>query len=139
VINQVFTARNRPANVAFDPHGHKRGARKRTKVMLRSWIMGGTASALLSIATIAAAHAAPLGSAGEIRAAVQETSAVEKIAARRCWWRNGERHCSRARHVRPREYYPYYGRPRPEEFRTGSTAWWRAMDEEGRGGHGRNP
>ena len=108
--------------------------------MFRYWIMGGTASALLTIAPLAA-QAAPLGNAGEIRAAVQETSAVEPVAARRCWWRNGERHCSRARHARPREYgyYPYYGRPRPEEFRTGTTAWWRAMDEEGRGGHGRTP
>ena len=139
MINPVFTPGTTPANVTFDPHGHKRGARKRTKVMLRSWIIGGTASALLSIATVAAAHAAPLGNAAEIRATVQETSAVEKIAARRCSWRNGERHCSRARYVRPREYYPYYGRPQPEEFRTGSTACWRAMDEEGRGGHGRNP
>lgn len=109
--------------------------------MLRYWIMGGMASALLATASLTA-QAAPLGNAGEIRATVQETSAVQTIAARRCWWRNGERHCSRARHARPREYgyyYPYYGRPRPEEFRTGSTAWWRSMDEEGRGGHGRTP
>jgi hypothetical protein len=108
--------------------------------MLKYWIMGGTASALLTIAPLAS-QAAPLGNAGDIRATGQETSAVETVAARRCWWRNGERHCSRARYVRPHGYgyYPSYGRPRPEEFRTGSTAWWRSMDEEGRGGHGRNP
>lgn len=109
---------------------------QKDKDMLRHWIMGGATSALLTIA----AQAAPLGNAGEIRATAQETSAVETVAARRCWWRNGERHCSRGRNIRPRTYgySPYYGRARPEDFRTGSTEWWRAMDEEGRGGHGRD-
>ena len=106
--------------------------------MLRYWIIGGAASTLLGIASVAA-QAAPLGHAGDVRTAAHETSAVETVAARRCWWRNGERHCSRARARRPQEYGYYYGRPRPEDFPTGSTAWWRAMDEEGRGGHGRTP
>ena len=107
--------------------------------MFRYWIIGGAASALFCIAS-ATAQAAPVSNAGEIKAAAQETSAVEQVA-RRCWWKNGERRCS-GRTYRPRVYgygYPYYGRPRPEEFPTGSTAWWRAMDEEGRGGHGMTP
>lgn len=72
-----------------------------------------------------------------------QASQVEKVA---CWWRNGRRVCdgARAYRVYPRYGYraygygpgPYYrwGRPRPEDFRTGSTEWWRAMDREGRGG-----
>jgi hypothetical protein len=93
---------------------------------------------MLCAASIAA-QAAPLGDVGEITAAARETSALQKIASRRCWWRNGERHCSRARDGRPRVYgtyqdYPAYGRVRPEDLPTGSTAWWRSMDYERRGG-----
>lgn len=107
--------------------------------MSSRWIIGGAGSVLLFISS-AAVQAAPLGVAGGISTAAHETSAVEQVASRRCWWRNGARHCRQARSDR-RDYGEYqpYGRARPEDLRTGSTAWWRAMDEEGRGGHGRTP
>jgi hypothetical protein len=110
--------------------------------MLRTWMIGGAATALLWAAPFYAAHAAPVGVATGANAA-EHASAVEKVARRRCWWQDGERHCTRARY-RPRAYddgyYGWtYGRPRPEDYPTGSTAWWRAMDYEGRGGHGRLP
>ena len=106
--------------------------------MLRYWIIGAASSVLLGAASVAAS-AAPASNAADIRSANQQISAVEKAADRRCWWRNGVRRCAWNR-SRPRVYgYGYYyGRPRPEAFPTGSTAWWRAMDYEGRGGHGRS-
>lgn len=63
-----------------------------------------------------------------------------------CWWRNGVRHCNgqtRRNVYRNYGYGPsygyrsYYGTPRAEDFRFGSTEWWRAMDREGRGGYRR--
>lgn len=108
--------------------------------MPRGWIIGGASFAVFCFAA-AGAQAAPWASSGDMRSAAPETPLVEKVAARRCWWRHGERHCT-YRRARPRVYgYRYYGygRPHPEAFPTGSTAWWRAMDYEGRGGHGRTP
>lgn len=64
-----------------------------------------------------------------------ESSLVQKVDYQHCSWRRGERRCFWVRSG-PR-VYGYYGRPRPEAFRTGSTRWWREMDYEGRGGHGR--
>ena len=106
--------------------------------MRKEWLVAAASAAALSMFTAAGA-AAPAGSATLMRTDAA-TSIAEKVA-RRCWWRNGERRCAtvgrRAR--RDRDYGVYYGRARPEEFRTGSTPWWRAMDEEGRGGHGNLP
>ena len=104
--------------------------------MFRHWIIGGAGTVMLCAGAVAA-QAAPFANA-EIQADARETSAVNQIV-RRCVWRNGERYCARARSAQPRVYGYYYGRPQPEEFRTGSQAWWRAMDEEGRGGHGERP
>jgi hypothetical protein len=105
--------------------------------MLRYWIIGSAGAVTLCAAPIAV-QAAPLGDL--TRPTALETSALEKVASRRCWWRNGERHCRQARHRQPRAYsnqdYPAYGRPRPEDLPTGSSAWWRAMDYERRGGFG---
>ena len=36
-----------------------------------------------------------------------------------------------------RRLVPGYGARNPDNFRFGSQEWWRAMDMEGRGGHGR--
>lgn len=106
--------------------------------MFKYWITGSVSAVMLCAAPVAA-QAAPLGDL--TRPPALGTSAVEKVASRRCWWRNGERHCSRARYGQPRVYgsyqdYPAYGRTRPEDLPTGSTAWWRAMDYERRGGFG---
>ena len=109
--------------------------------MLRSWTIASATIAQLGLASLAA-QAAPLQFAETIRDTAQAASPVEHIASPRCWWRNGERHCSR-RDLPRRAYrdseYPSYGRGRPEDYPTGSKAWWQAMDDEGRGGHGRLP
>lgn len=97
------------------------------------WIIGAAGSALVGVAS---AQAAPVGNAAGMRTATPAASVVEKAAYRNCRWRNGARHCHR-RGDGPRVYGYSYGRPRPEAFPTGSAAWWRAMDYEGRGGHGR--
>lgn len=95
------------------------------------WMLAAATAALLGC-TAAPGSAAPAGMA-HLNGTVEQASMVNQIAYR-CWWRDGERFCGRRAPLR----YGYdYGRPRPEEFPTGSTAWWRAMDYEGRGGQGR--
>jgi hypothetical protein len=87
-----------------------------------------------------AANAAPLGAAPQAAAGVTTQSQAEPVAYRRCWWEDGYRVCRR---VGPPVYgYRTYNRygigtERPESYPTGSTAWWRAMDRDNRGGHGR--
>jgi hypothetical protein len=101
-----------------------------------AWIAGAAGSVLLCLAS-ATAQAGPTGNASAVRVAANEASIVDKVASR-CWWRGGRRYCARWRGPpRVYGYGYYYGRPRPEAFPTGSSAWWRAMDYEGRGGHGR--
>ena len=99
--------------------------------MRRYWMIAAATAALLGGTTVPGS-AAPAGMA-QMKSTVQQASVVDQIAYR-CWWQDGERLCSR----RSTRGYGYdYGRPRPEELSTGSTAWWRAMDSEGRGGHSR--
>jgi hypothetical protein len=66
------------------------------------------------------------------------TGQAEPIAYRRCWWQSGERHCRWA-HNGYRLYR--YGAGSPEDYRVGSSAWYRAMEREDRlnkgGGRGR--
>jgi hypothetical protein len=91
-------------------------------------------------ATSIVANAAPAGSVISAKPGLENTSVVEKVAYRRCWWRDGARHCRwvhDGRRVYGHGYGLYFGRPSPEAFPPGSSAWWRAMDYEGRGGHGR--
>jgi hypothetical protein len=81
------------------------------------------------------AQAAPVNQAAELRFA---PGAVENVQYR-CWWRNGYRVCD---WYGPRVYDWYYEDPvygwrvpsRPEDYRTGSGAWWEEMDRENRGG-----
>lgn len=77
-------------------------------------------------------NAAPLANSALPKAS-GNNSIVEKVARRECWWRDGVRHCAR-RPINLGYVDLYIGRPRPEAFPTGSAAWWRAMDYEGRGG-----
>jgi len=100
--------------------------------MRKYWIMAAASAALLG-GTTASVNAAPASSTALMKRTVQQASVVDQVAYR-CWWQDGERFCGRRG---PRGYGYDYGRPRPEAFPTGSTAWWRAMDYEGRGGHGR--
>ena len=75
------------------------------------------------------ATAAPIGNTS---AAHDRTASAVEPVARRCWWNNGVRlPVLRRTWVRI-----WRGNPRPEELRTGSTAWWRSMDFYDRGGFG---
>jgi hypothetical protein len=89
--------------------------------------VGCLAAALMTIGPTA--HAAPLGTA-ERGLAAQNAVPLAEPVARRCWWRNGVRHCQRY------GVYGYSGPHYPEAYRTGSSRWWQEMDREGRGGRG---
>jgi hypothetical protein len=106
--------------------------------MFKHWMMGAAAAAICCAAPIAAS-AAPASNTGNMSGAAQHERAVENVDTRRCWWREGRRYCRQVERRRDYGVDFYIGRPRPEDFPTGSTAWWRAMDYEGRGGHGRTP
>ena len=100
---------------------------------MRMMLLSGAAIAVLFSMP---AQAAPLANATDAFASKANTN-VEQVASRRCWWEDGERYC---RWVGRGVYgYRSYdsGTRRPESFRTGSSAWWRAMDRDGRGGHNR--
>lgn len=100
--------------------------------MRKYWMMAAASAALLGGTTVLV-NAAPANNTALMKPTVQVAPVVDQIAYR-CWWRDGERFCSRRAE---RGYGHDYGRPRPEAFPFGSTAWWRAMDYEGRGGHSR--
>ena len=69
-------------------------------------------------------------------------SKAQKVAYRRCWWRDGRRHCRwYDAPNRGYGYYPYrggyyYGPTLPEAYPVGSSRWWQEMDREDRGGRG---
>jgi len=90
--------------------------------------MGCVAAALMTIGLTA--HAAPLGTSERRLAAPNGVPLAEPVA-RRCWWRNGVRHC------RSYGVYGYSGPHYPEAYRTGSSRWWQEMDRQDRGGRGR--
>ena len=77
-----------------------------------------------------------LNATGDFHAA----STVKNIANSRCVRKNGQHVCRPAqrknRQVRGASEYPQYGKQRPEDLPTGSSAWWKAMDDERRGGFG---
>ena len=105
--------------------------------MLKHMMIGAASAALFGAVSVAAS-AAPASNAAGLRTTYQPASAVEQVADRRCWWRNGVRRCSTYR-GRPRVYgYRYYNNDfaRPEDLPTGSSTWWRSMDREDRGGFG---
>jgi len=97
------------------------------------------AAAAAAVLMGSAAQAAPAASAKAL--AAERTSSVEKAAYRHCWWSDGRRHCRwvdgdgpRYRSYGYRSYGYGVGEGRPEDYRIGSTEWWRAMDREDRGG-----
>ena len=100
----------------------------------------GLAGVALLFILPAAAFAAPVGGvAKDWVGSVRADAPIEKVAHGHCWWRQGVRYCRRsAERARIRQYgsgYGYdYGAPRAEFYPTGSTAWWQAMEREGRTG-----
>jgi hypothetical protein len=97
------------------------------------------AAALVAGFIADAAQAAPIAtSAIDLKVATQEASYTDKIASRRCWWRNGQRHCvkvggSRVYGARGQssDYYEHI----PEKLPYGSSSWWDQMVRENRGGN----
>jgi hypothetical protein len=98
------------------------------------------ASGALLVATLSVtSHAAALDlAAGFMITEARSTSAVDKVADKRCWARNGVRHCRenterRRSNDSAQNGYGYsYGAPRAEFYPAGSAAWWHAMEREGR-------
>jgi hypothetical protein len=103
--------------------------------MRMQWMFG-AAGAMLLCTMPAVASAAPMSAIGQAASPAERASLVEKVA-RRCWWEDGRRYCTRRRTLYRDRYVEFnIGAPRPEEFRTGSSEWWHAMDFEDRGGRG---
>jgi hypothetical protein len=105
--------------------------------MRMQWMWGG-AGAMLLCAMPAVASAAPVSAVAQATNPAERVSLVEKVA-RRCWWEDGRRYCTRVgRRTLYRDRYVEFniGTRRPEELRTGSSEWWQAMDFEDRGGRG---
>ena len=83
-------------------------------------------------APVAAASSTPL------RAVSVEATATTKVASRRCWWRNGQRHCrsidgpaaSRTSGYQVGDYYPQDASKLP----FGSQRWWNVKEREGSAG-----
>jgi hypothetical protein len=98
------------------------------------------AAALVAGFLANAAQAAPIAtSAIDLKVATQEASYTDRIASRRCWWRNGERHCvkvggSRVYGARGQQGSDYYEHI-PEKLPYGSSSWWDQMVRENRGGN----
>ena len=80
--------------------------------------------AVLSVTAFSApAFAAPVALQTKPSIATQ----TEEVAYRRCWWRYGERHC---RWVGDRIYR--YGAGSPDDYRVGTSEWYRAMERDDR-------
>ena len=88
------------------------------------------------------AQAAPVAGVSGLGGSA-ETS-LSRVDYQVCRWSDGERECERYEEEDDEDEVIVYsktdrdvGSRRPEEFETGSTEWWRAMDRAGRGGFGR--
>jgi hypothetical protein len=83
---------------------------------MRVWTMATIVAFAFCAATVSA-QAASIGSAVSAPRASTVESVAEKIAYRRCWWRNGVRHCRWYRSG----YSPYYGVPSNQLYSSGSS------------------
>jgi hypothetical protein len=98
-------------------------------------------AALLVVSLAAGApHAAALDGVGPLNR--PSSSMVEKVAERRCSRHSRARHCREGTRQRlpsdrntGRGYGYAYGTPKAEFYPTGSSAWWQAMEREGRTGY----
>jgi hypothetical protein len=75
-------------------------------------------SAVALCTAIASPQAASIGSAAKVLKIAADASITEKIAYRRCWWRQGVRYCRRYQ----TGYAPYYGGyPFSQRYYSGSS------------------
>ncbi len=74
------------------------------------------------------------GAASGPSALPSASSLVDHIDYRRCWRRNGERHCRwiTTKNEKDNNSVPAYGAGSPESYRVGTAEWWRAMERDGR-------
>jgi len=110
------------------------------------WVSGAAGAALLSLllAVPEPAQAGRVAIRAHLIGEARSASIVERAAARRqCRRVNGVLRCRSAaarpqvRATEPGQGYGYsYGTPRPEFYPTGTSAWWQAMEREGRTGNG---
>jgi hypothetical protein len=90
-----------------------------------------TAAGLLPDAALA-------GPSSGLRSGAVTNSPIQQIDYRRCWTRDGKRHCrwvsSGGSNVGGRDdnAIPAYGAGRPENYRVGTAEWYRAMERDGR-------
>ena len=91
---------------------------------------------LLGLVLGATATAVPAGPMAGARmaneAANQPDARLERVAARRCWWQQGRRHC----HGRAaaRQTSDYYVRD-ADKLPYGTSRWWEEMLRENRAGN----
>lgn len=87
-------------------------------------------------------QAAPLAAASStaLRSVSVETTAVSKVASRRCWWRNGQKHCRSIDGPVASRTYSYQGgrsgyyERDASKLPFGSLRWWSAKEAEGSAG-----
>ena len=74
------------------------------------------------------------GAMSNLSALPSASSLVDRIDYRRCWRRNGERHCRwfTTNNEKDNNLVPAYGAGSPESYRVGTAEWWRAMERDGR-------
>jgi hypothetical protein len=72
------------------------------------------------------------------KVAVDQETSAETIAYRRCWWRNGRRHCrwyeERPRRAYRRDNSDYYEHD-ANKLPHGTQRWWDQMLRENRAGN----
>jgi hypothetical protein len=98
------------------------------------------AAALALGVVTSSSQAAPVttASSAALRSAAGEATDVTTVASRRCWWRDGHKHCrsidgpvaSRTSGYRTGDYYPQDASKLP----VGSQRWWTVKEREGSAG-----
>ena len=101
------------------------------------WIMGTAGALVVGLVTYAAQAAPTTNSATDLRVAAGDASVIDKTASRRCWRRNGQRHCARNGGT---QVYGYRNAEKYEEFIAdkrpfGTSSWWDQMVRENRAGN----
>lgn len=89
---------------------------------------------LIVLGVMTTGSMADAGVAGVVPPLLHANSPVERIDYRRCWQRNGERHCRWITNNNGKDSnsVPAYGAGSPESYRVGTAEWWRAMERDGR-------
>jgi hypothetical protein len=109
---------------------------------MTDWRARAAGAAMLVVMLPTAAGASPIGAATAGAVAGDRPAGVVERVAARCLWRNGVRRCRWSDggprvygYYRRYVYDPPFGNPPPEAYRTGTAAWWRAMERWGRTGN----